>query len=297
MAGLKMLTGIFSGSVGLIADGADTTVDTAASGIVWAGIKFKKELIGTFTIIGLMLATAVLLFYESVNSMIDSLLGTFTPMSAPYVVIAVELIAMVSMFMISSYQRYIGKRSQSLALISQSIDSKNSIYTSAAVIIGAIFTLIGVYWVDAIVGALIAARITIDGFNLRKEAVKSMRGEKPELSRYRVPFERHIKQWRSENFRNWILYMMSQSKDKKCTKAEIVRSLEKTFRPSYLPTVFAEFTAGRDVNFEEYFPELIAPLIEAAYVIETNGVYCLTSKGKTYIKDTVGRMRYKETEL
>ena len=45
LAILKMLAGFFSGSVGLIADGADTTVDTASSAIVWAGIKFKKEIL------------------------------------------------------------------------------------------------------------------------------------------------------------------------------------------------------------------------------------------------------------
>ncbi len=295
VAAAKMIAGLFSGSVGLIADGADTTVDTAASAIVWAGIKFKKELWGTITILGLMFFTAALLFYESVRSIIENIAGTFVPMTLPFLVIAVELVAMVSMLIISVYQRFVGKRSQSLSLISQSIDSKNSMYSSAAVIVGAVFTLFGIYFVDAIVGAFIAVRITIDGADLTREVIRTMKGHKPELSKYKLPFEERIAQRRLDNFRNWILYAIHN--DKIGTKEEIVCSLETTFRPSYMPAVFNEFTAGKDMDFSEDFQDLVKPLLDDSYLTFAEGKYCLTAKGKTYIKDTVDTMRFKETEL
>ncbi len=87
----------------------------------------------------------------------------------PIVVIIIELIAMLSMIVLSLYQRVVGNRNQSLALISQSIDAKNSVYSSAAVIVGVIFSIFGIYWVDAIVGAFIAVRISIDGVSLTRE--------------------------------------------------------------------------------------------------------------------------------
>jgi len=40
---MKLLAGFLSGSVGLIADGADATVDTVSASLVWIGIKYKKE--------------------------------------------------------------------------------------------------------------------------------------------------------------------------------------------------------------------------------------------------------------
>ena len=295
LALLKMSVGFFSGSVGLISDGADTTVDTAASGIVWAGIKFKKESVGTITIIGLMFLTAVILFYDSANSIIENLQGTFVHMSMPIAVIAVELIAMLSMFVLSLYQRVVGKRNQSLALISQSVDSKNSIYSSAAVIIGAIFSIFGIYLVDAIVGAFIAVRISLDGIDLTREVTKAVKGQQPEFSKFKLPFEKQIEQHHLDNFRNWILY--SIYKEKLRTKQQIVDSLEKTFRPSFMPAVFNEFRVGADVDFEDNFSELIKPLIDEAYIVETNGAYSLTSKGKTFIKNTVETLRYIETEL
>ena len=295
LAVLKMSAGFFSGSVGLIADGADTTVDTASSGIVWAGIKFKKDTLGTVIILGLMFLTAAILFYDSANSIIHRVHGTFLPISMPMVVIVIELIAMLSMFVLSLYQRVVGNRNQSLALISQSIDSKNSVYSSAAVIVGVIFSIFGIYWVDAIVGVFIAVRISIDGVSLTREVSKSMKGQQPEFSKFKLPIEKRFEQRRLDNFRNWILY--SIYKGKLSTKQELVDSLEETFRPSYMPAVFNEFRVGTGVDFEDNFSDLIKPLTEEAYIVLTNGVYSLTSKGKTFIRDTIDTLRYKETEL
>ena len=240
LAILKMLAGFFSGSVGLIADGADTTVDTASSAIVWAGIKFKKDTLGTVIILGLMFLTAAILFFDSASSIIKNVQGIFPPISMPIMVIVIELIAMLSMYVLSLYQRIVGNRNQSLALISQTIDSKNSVYSSAAVIVGVIFSIFGIYWVDAIVGGFIAVRISIDGISLTREVAKSMSGQQPEFSKFKSPIEKRLEQRRLDNFRNWILYAIY--KGKLSTKQELVDSLEKTFRPSYLPAAYTEFS-------------------------------------------------------
>jgi hypothetical protein len=216
-------------------------------------------------------------------------------MTMPYIVIAVELIAVLSMFILSMYQRFVGRRSQSLALISQSIDSKNSVYSSAAVIVGALFFILGVYWVDAVVGGFIAVRICMDSFGLTQEVVRTMKGAKTEFSKFKIPFEKQIEQRRMKTFRDWIMYSIHE--DKLGTRQEIVSSLEKTFRPSYMPALFNEFTAGREFDFEENFPELVKPLIDSAYVLETSGSFAITDEGKAFIKRTVGSLRYKQTEL
>jgi cation diffusion facilitator family transporter len=288
---LKLVAGFASGSVGLIADGADTTVGTIASGIVWCGIKFKKETIGTITTIVLMFFTAITLAADSVKSVVENFQGTFTPMTMPYLIIIVELIALVSAFILTMYQRYVGRRSQSFALISQSVDSKNSMYSSAAVIIGAVFSIFGIFWVDAVVGAFIAVRISIDGLDLTRQTIRSMRGEKPDYSQFKLPFEKQIGIRRLENFRNWVLYLVKN--EKQCTKQAIVESLEKTFRPSYMPAVFSEFTMGKDFDFETHFDDIVQPLIENCYIQETNGTYYITDSGKTFLKDLMETAKYR----
>ncbi len=292
---MKLTAGLFGGSVGLIADGADTSVDTASAGVVWLGIKFKKELLGTIAILVLMFATAASLVYNSVIAIIENVNGTFLPMSAPYIVIIVEGIALLSAFVFSLYQRFVGRRSRSLALISQSIDSKNSVYSAATVIVGAVFSLFGIYWVDAIVGGLIALRITRDGLGLTRQAINSMKGKEPDFSKFKLPFEEQIGIKRMETVRNWILYSMH--KENLQTKQEIIGSLERTFRPKYVPALFAEFAVGKKFDFESNFSELMTPLLQEEYLRENEGAFVLTDKGRGYIKNMLSSARYRQSEL
>ncbi len=291
MSVLKLFVGLLGGSVGLIADGADTTVDTIASGIVWCGIKFKKEVVGTITVIVLMFFTSITLAVESVTSVIESFEGSFPPMSMPYLVIIIELIALLTAFIFSTYQRYVGRRSQNFSLLSQSVDSKNSMYSAAAVIVGAVFSIFGIHWVDAIVGGIIAVRISIDGVDLTRQTIRSLKGEKPDYSQFKLPFEKQIETRRMETYRNWVLYIVKN--EKQATKEAIVTSLWKTFKPSYMPAVFTEFTVGKDFDFKTNFDKIVQPLIENCYLQETDGTYFLTETGKTYLKDLIDSARYR----
>jgi cation diffusion facilitator family transporter len=295
MAALKLAGGLFGGSVGLMADGADTSVDTASAGVVWLGIKFKRELLGTVAILALMFATAVTLFYQSANSIIENVQGTFVPMSMPLVVIAVEGIALLLMFTFSMYQRFVGRRSKSLALISQSIDSKNSVYSAAAVIIGALFSIFGIYWVDAVVGGFIAVRITWNSIDLTRQAINSLKGKEPDFTKFKLPFEEQIATRRMKAFSNWVLYAIHE--EKIGTKEEIICSLERAFRPKYMPTLFSEFTAGKGLDFNANFDQLVQPWLDKAYLTHENGAYTLTDAGKSYTKHLLSTLRYRETEL
>jgi cation diffusion facilitator family transporter len=289
---IKMLAGIFGGSVGLIADGADTTVDTLAAGVVWFGIRIKKEIVGTLISILLFFATAVLLIYESVMSLSENIEGTFVPMSRPYLVIFIELIALVLMFALSVYQRLIGRRNRSLALISQSIDSKNSMYSSGAVIVGALFSIIGVYWVDAVVGGLIGVRITLDGIELMRQVINSMHGKEADFSKFKLPFENHIETMRTESLQNWMLYTVHREKAK--TKKQIIQSLEETFKPKYIPAVFSELMVGMPSNLDTNFDGIIEPLLVDEYLVEKNGEYVLTKKGKKHINNVLGAAKNRQ---
>jgi len=66
LAIMKLLTGLLSGSAGLIADGADAAVDTVSASIVWVGAKIEKEALGVLVIIFMMFVTAISVGYESI---------------------------------------------------------------------------------------------------------------------------------------------------------------------------------------------------------------------------------------
>lgn len=295
LAIMKLVAGFLSGSVGLIADGADAAIDTASAAVVWIGIKFKKEFLGTLIIILMMFVTAVSVGYESINKVVQFITGIVSPMTMPYLVIVVEGIALICAVILFFYQRFVGKRNGSLALISQSIDSKNHIYVAGTIIIGAIFSIFGIHFIDALIGAFIAIRIFIDGISLSKEALSSIRGEETDFSKYEIPLEKHWHLSKIESFRIWILY--SIKKDNFTSKEEIINSLEETYKPGYIPILSEfKFNLGEGFDFEEKFNDLIKPLLDKKLLIKEDDKIILTKAGKDRVNKVFKSIRFHQNE-
>jgi Mn-dependent DtxR family transcriptional regulator len=293
LAAVQTLTGFFTGSVGLIADGTGTIISTLSAGIVWMGIRTKKEHLSTSIIIVLMLASALSIGLDSISSIAANINGTIAPISSPSLVIIVECIAAVVALIFLLYQRFIGKRNQSLALITQSIDSKNNVFQAVAVIVAVICSIFGFHWVDSVIGMIIALQMTGSGLSLFKQVRRSLKGEQTDFNKYKLPFEGNSQQRREETYRTWILYTILQ--EKTSTKQRIVESLEKTYRTQVLPPIFNEFTVGKDCNFEEDFNKLITPLIEKSYVCQKEGTYSLTEQGRSHIRKVLSKIQYEQT--
>jgi len=294
LALMKLLAGFISASVGLIADGADAAIDTVSAFIVWAGIKFKKEFLGTLIIISMMFITAISVGYESVIKIVDAITTTTLPISLPYLVVTVEGIALIAAAILHFYQRYVGKSNGSLALISQSIDSKNHIYVAAAVIIGAISSIFGIYFVDALIGMFVTVRILIDGVELSKDALPSIKGEATDLSRYKMPFEKHWRLSKLETFKIWILYSIKE--DNLSTKEELINSLKRTFKPKHISMLSKYgFNLGEGFDFEKEFENLIKSLLEEKFIIKKDKNYILTEDGKGRIDRIFRSIRYRQS--
>lgn len=295
LAVMKLLAGFLSGSIGLIADGADAAVDTVSASLVWIGIKYKKEFLGTVIIIAMMFVTSISVGYESIAKILHAITSEISPISMPYLVIGVEGIALISAVILYFYQRYVGKRNGSLAIISQSIDSKNHIYVAVTIIIGAIFSIFGIHFVDALIGAFIAIRIFIDGIGLLREALSSIKGEEIDFSKYEIPFEKKWHLSKLETFRSWILFSVKEDDLK--NRNELVTALERTFKPRYVPILSEfKFSLGEDFDFEEEFDNLIKPMLDEKLLIKEENKFILTGEGKKRVNKVFSSMRYHQSK-
>ena len=295
LAIMKLSAGFISASVGLIADGADAAIDTVSASVVWAGIKFKKEFLGTLIIILMMFITAISVAYESATKIIDAINAIPSPISLPYLVVAVEGISLVAAAVLHFYQCYVGKSNGSLALISQTIDSKNHIYIAAAVIIGAFFSVSGIHSVDALIGSFVAARILIDGFELTKEALSSFKGEETDFSKYEIPLEKRWHLNKLETFRTWILYSIKE--DNLNTREELIDSLRRAFKSKYTPILSEfRFALGKGFDFEKEFDNLIKPLLEEKFIIKKGKNFILTEDGKSRVDRIFKSIRYHQSK-
>jgi cation diffusion facilitator family transporter len=294
LASLKLFSGIFSGSVGLLADGADAAVDTVSAAVVWLGMKIKKEILGTLIVLLMMFISGISVGYDSIRSIVDAFLGALSPLAMPYLVIITEIIALIFALVLFLYQRFVGKRNGSLVLISQSVDSKNHIFVALGVITGAIFSIFGIYFVDAFVGGFVAMRILIDGIRLSRETIASIKGEEVDLKKYEIPFEKHWEMSKLETFGTWILYSVKELKVN--TRDELIHELERTFKPKYVPILTEfKFSLGKGFDFEKSFDTLVNPLVENNLLVKRNGDFLITEEGSKRITELTRMIRYQPT--
>ncbi|MBI5679361.1 MAG: cation transporter [Methanobacterium sp.] len=294
LAVLKLGSGLITGSMGLIADGTDATMDTVEAILVWLGIKYHRENLSTFLVIFGLFIASISVLYDSITHLLGMLAGHADPMTMPLLVIAVEGIAILAAVFLFYYQRFVGNVSNSLTLISQSVDSKNHIFIGTSVIIGAIFAIYGVYFVDALIGLVVGANIFKDATSLLREAISAQQGEEEDYSaEYKLPLQQCWEENQLMAFRNWILYTLWTKKSK--TRPDIIISLKKVFRPdNYIP-VLSELnaTCTEHYDFEGEFDNLLHPLKEHELLVEEiDEEYVLTENGEEHLKKFIHNFKY-----
>lgn len=294
LAVLKLGSGLVSGSVGLIADGTDATMDTVEAILVWLGIKYHRENLSTFLVVFGLFIAAVSVLFDSITHLLATLAGNAEPMTLPYLVIAVEGIAILAAVFLFYYQRFVGKVTNSLTLISQSVDSKNHIFIGTSVIIGAIFAIFGIYFVDALIGLIVGANIFKDAVGLLREAISAQKGEEEDYSQeYKLPLEKCWEENQLVAFRNWILYTLWAKESK--TRPDIIRSLKRVFHPdNYIP-VLSELkaTCSGHYDFEGEFDTLIHPLKKHEFLIEeVEEEYYITENGEKHLEKFIKHFKY-----
>jgi len=297
LAVMKLGSGIISGSVGLTADGTDATMDTISAFMVWLGIKYHKETIATLIVIFGLFFASMSIGYDSITHLISAYYGAVDPMGMPYLVIVVEGIAILAAVFLFYYQRYVGKLNYNLTLISQSVDSKNHIFIGLSVIAGAIFTLQGIFFVDALIALFIAIGIFKDAVDLLKDAISARRGEEEDYSGFKLPLEECWEDNKKMAFQNWILYILWGGNKK--TKNEIVSSLGTAFTPNNYIPILSELNATvKEVHdFDAIFDELIEPLKQEELIKLEEEIYTLSNAGDKYLKDFMANFDYYDVHL
>jgi cation diffusion facilitator family transporter len=290
---IKLTTGFLSGSVGLLADGADACIDTFSAAAVWLGMKFKKELVGVAIITIMMFVTGISVGAESVSKLVQIFRGAIEPIVHPLLVILVESVAMIFALGLTFYQRYVGKSYGNFTLISQSVDSKNHIFVAAAVIVGTILSIFGLHFMDAFVGVYISYRILKDTYTLAKEAFLTIKGGEVDIHKYKVPFEEQWHLSKLESFRLWVLYAIRENKI--TTREKIIENLRGTFDPEYLPVMSEfKFALGKGFDFEGKFDTIIQPLLEKELIVEEQGVFSMTKAGEKHLDKKFHIIRFHE---
>jgi Co/Zn/Cd efflux system component len=275
LAALKLPAAILSGSIGLFNDTADTLLDGLASLMVYFGIRFDKERAVNIVLVLMMLSTGGLGFFEAVRRFFVP----FEPEVDWFTFLSAILSALVCL-VLGFYQRYVGLKNGNMALITQSIDSRNHVIVAAGVISGLIASLLRFALLDTVVGVCIAALILKSGFDLAVELIRSHGGEASDLSHYEMGLSKRYEGFKHAQLRDWMLYLVHTHRVK--TRAELLDKASQALDFDRYPVLRA-FGLGNHGHSHELISQALAELFERGW-LEENGSLQVTRDGMAHMQ-------------
>lgn len=257
LAALKLPAGILSGSVGLLNDAIDTLLDGISSLLVYWGIRVNRERLVSRLLVLFMLGTGGFAAVEAILRILHR-----EPVKADWFAFAAIMVSAVVCGLLWFIQRFIGLRRQSIALITQSVDSRNHVIVAGGVSAGLIAAVLDFPWLDYLVGVMVAILILKSAVELAVELIRSRGEEFPDLSRFQFGIYEHF---RRSQLCSYMLFLV-RNQDAE-TKAQLLAAVRDAFDfrgNVFLQTMGAEHLEGS----QELIQTCYRGLIENKLLIE-----------------------------
>jgi len=282
LACIKLAVGFLFNSMALIADGFDSSVDVFSSLAVFLGIRFKRELISTSIVISMMFGTSGYILYEAFIRLLSP-----EPLIVSPIAVAATIASGIFCYGLSIYQHYVGKRSGSISLLTQSVDSRNHTLQATGVLVGLIFAIFDIYLVDSVVALIVGVFILKSALELLLEALKLARGGDLDTERFERNYEQVFLKRQRSFFSSWVLVILRDVDSKK----EIEKSLSEVLGTEKQPiSTAAQPISGFEIEYQ------LDPLLE---LLEKEGLIdmrdkriLLTERGKRVSSRKVARAKF-----
>lgn len=188
----KLMAGILAGSVAIIADAVNNLSDASSSVVTLLGFRLAQmpadqdhpygharyEYLSGLMVAVLILVIGVELVKSSVGKIIH-------PEAVDFSVITVVILvcSVLMKLWMSKFFGFLGKQIDSLTLQATSVDSRNDVISTIAVLLGCLAGYLLDVNIDGYVGLAVAVFILYSGFHMVKETISPLLGEQadPEL--------------------------------------------------------------------------------------------------------------------
>ncbi|MFF2794907.1 cation diffusion facilitator family transporter [Lysinibacillus xylanilyticus] len=177
---LKLIVGLFTGSVAILSEAIHSLLDLLASFIAFLSVRISSKpadkehpyghgkvenISGTIETL-LIFVAGIWIIYECIHKII-----TPTPIKLPVLGILVMLLGALINFVVSRIVYRTAKNINSVAMKSNALHLLTDVYTSLGVALSLLIVhLTGWYILDPIIGIILACYIMVEAFKLMKEA-------------------------------------------------------------------------------------------------------------------------------
>lgn len=265
MSSLKIIVGLNSGSDALFNEGIENFTDIIKIFIITLSIKLGKDRLGAIAIIILMLITGLNLIISSVFSIIQPNI-----ISPSYFSFILMFISILLNLMLLVLKNYVGKLQANFALLSDAKDNVNNIRLSLGVIVGLIFALFGIYWIDSILGIVIAGLIIFDGIETLLALIKS--GDDIDIDSFKLSIDKAFE----FKIAHWILLVIQEEN---LSEQQLNETFMKAIEKGY--EIFGVWAIFGLYNIEKFNIQKILNLMKkkGMFIVQDDKVY-LTDNGK-----------------
>ena len=274
LALIKLPAGLLSGSIGLLNDAIDTLLDGLACLLVYFGIHFKRERAVNNLLVLIMLVTGLYTTFEAV-------MRFFYPISHSFHFFTFFAALFSAFFctLLYFYQRWIGLKSGNVALITQSVDSRNHVIVALSVTAGLSASKFHFPFLDTLIGLVVALVILKSAIELLIDILKSGSEEDMSLSRYSLFLSGSYEKMRKAQIKNWMLYLLSR--DHIHTKEELLMRIREVFDFNK-NVLLREMGLADSSDYEKVFEPLYDELLFQGFVSGDKKI-SITDSGIKYI--------------
>lgn len=189
LCGIKILAGLISGSVAVVADALNNLGDASSSVINFVGFKLSSrpadkehpyghgryEYVSAFIVTILIMVIGVELLKSGIDKIINPSAVIFSIIAV--IILAVSIVAKIFLAIIN-YSA--GKKINSDALRATAVDARNDAISTTAVLISLILSSFIDFPLDGVMAVAVAVFIMFSGLGLLKDTLASLLGRPPE---------------------------------------------------------------------------------------------------------------------
>ncbi len=186
---LKLLAGVLSGSIAIIADAFNNLSDAGSSVVTLVGFRLagsppdaehpfghgRVEYLSTLTV-GVLI---VLAGFELAGSAVEKILHP-SPSAFSWLTVAILAASILMKLWMAGFNRKIGRHIRSDTLLAAATDSRNDVICTSLVLIATFVNRYSPFEVDGYVGAAVSLFVIWSGFSVLRETLSPLLGEAPD---------------------------------------------------------------------------------------------------------------------
>ena len=193
LAVLKTSVGVIGHSPALLAEGVNSTSDVAYSLVVTVFVRIANkpadqehpyghsqlESIGAVVVGAFVITTAIAIFWDSVNTVYDLIIGESSFTGGSLTALGVAALTVLLKIILSVYTKNVADVTDNPSVGALASDHRNDVLSALAAVIGISLGRLGFYWVDPLAGALVALIILKTGIEILRESTSDLMNTQP----------------------------------------------------------------------------------------------------------------------